>query len=92
MKAEDVFVVRGRGNVFVTTVDVEVAHKGASLRRVRDGRVWPIRAVERFVKFVGQPTLGVGENVGFLMPDDCDLARGDEIEVVPAVPQSSEER
>lgn len=84
MKVDDKFHIRGRGNVFTMTNDREVAHKGASLRRIRDGATWPIRGVERYCKVLSEPLLFVGEGVGFLMPDDCDLSVGETVEVVPS--------
>lgn len=81
MKIKDVFHIKGRGKVLATTVDIEVRHKGAQLVRLRDGASWKIRGVERFANRLSRETLGVGERVGFLVPDGCDLEKGDEVAV-----------
>lgn len=89
MKVEDIFRIKGRGNVLAATVDVEVKHKGATVCRLRDGASWKIRGVERFAKFLARETLFVGESVALLVPDDCDIAQGDAIAIVPAVEEAS---
>jgi hypothetical protein len=82
MKVDGLYTIKQHGLVVSMKNDVEVRHEGASLRRIRDGATWSIRGVERFCKFSGLPTIGVGEPVGLLMPDGCELAVGDEVEIV----------
>jgi hypothetical protein len=82
MRILGTFTIKQRGLVVTMKNDVEVRHEGASLRRLRDGVTWTIRGVERFGKFLGRPTIGVGEGVGLLVPDGCDLAVGDEVAIV----------
>lgn len=84
MKILDKVHIRSRGDVFCVTVDVEVTHAGARVRRLRDGASWPVRGFERYCSRHLLPTLKIGEGVGMLVPDGCDLVVGDDVEIVPA--------
>lgn len=84
MIVADVFIIKNRGPVVTMAIEAEVPASGIVLRRTSDGKVWPIRGVERFCIYLERPTLGVGERVGILLPDDADVVPGDVVEIVPA--------
>jgi hypothetical protein len=85
MRVLDRVHIKGRGDVVALVNETEVAHEGCRLRRMRDGAEWPVRGVERFGKFLDLPTLLVGEKIGLLVPDGCDAAIGEDVEIVPAL-------
>lgn len=83
MKIMDHFTLRNRGVVFTMANDVEAPARNVRVVRARDGGTWPIRAIERLGINLGKPNLIVGEKIGLLMPDGCELEIGDDITIVP---------
>ena len=85
MKVGSRFHIRGRGDALGLKVEHAVVADPQRLRiRKKEGAAteWQVRGVERFVKLLAMRYLLVGETVSVLVPDGCDLAVGDEVELV----------
>ncbi len=95
MKIEGWFTIKGRGEVVTMKIDAPVRrHRylrereagklpenpdALLLRRLSDGRTWPVVGIERFCMHLDKPLLYVGEGVGILLRDAGDLAEGDDV-------------
>ncbi len=89
MIVADVYIIKNRGPVATLAIDTEVSASGIGLRRTSDGKTWPIRGVERFCMYLNRPALGVGEQVGLLLPRDADVRPGDVVDIVAATKDES---
>lgn len=79
----------GWGTVLWIGVVESVRVKGLSIRRISDGRSWKVLLVgakppdeDEALERADEPRLFPKESVVFVVPDDCGLAVGEEVELV----------
>lgn len=81
LRIADTFTIKGRGVVVCCVSDGSHIVRGTTLRRVPDGQLWAVAAVETYLTYQVEPRLG--DKLGILLSGSTPPNIGDELELVP---------